>query len=234
MKKSTIIVPVYNEEKRASFFLQELIDFCQSTPDYFSVIFVNDGSTDNTLNILQPFADQNNFVRIISYTPNKGKGFAVKKAVLESTTDYILFIDADGSISPTVIPEMLQKLETYDVVVGSRALETSEAIQHPTRKFIGVIFNKLVNLIFWTGIQDNLCGVKGFTNKSALLLFSNLKTNRWVFDVEIFFRIKKEKLSLYQMPIFWEHKTGSKIKMYDPIIMFFNLITLRLKLLFNY
>lgn len=230
---TNIIVPLYNEEKRAPQFLSDLIKFCLKDSGKYCITFVNDGSTDNTLDILKPYINNYTFIHLISYQPNKGKGFAVKKAILESNTDFVIFIDADGSISPDEITNFTEKLKSFDVVVGSRALKQSEAIQHPARKLIGIIFNIIANSIFKTGIQDNLCGIKGFNIQTAHFLFNKLRTDRWIFDVELFYWIKKEKLLLCQIPIRWVYVSGSKIRVFDPALMFFNLITLRLKLLVN-
>jgi dolichyl-phosphate beta-glucosyltransferase len=233
MSRSNIIVPLYNEEERAALFLNELMRFCTSYPGSFLVTLVNDGSTDNTLTLLQSYRANNNFVEIISYSENKGKGYAVKKAVLETTEEYAIFIDADGSISPEEITKVLLKLKEYDVVVGSRAIKGSDVTQPIYRKLVGVTFNILVNLIVRTGLDDNLCGLKGFRRAAAVKLFKQLKTERWTFDVEILYRIKHSNFSLYEMPIYWIHKPGTKFKFYDPLFMLFNLIILRFRLLFE-
>lgn len=228
---TNIIVPLYNEEKRASSFITDLIEFCVKHPEDYRITFVNDGSTDNTAGLLEPLMKNHPFIHLIYYSPNRGKGYAIKQAVQQSgMDDYIIFIDADGSIAPEEILLFSEKLHTADVVVGSRAMEHSNAIQPPLRKLVGVIFNIIADTIFLRRIKDNLCGIKGFNKQAAALLFGKLITDRWVFDVELFYRIEKEKLVLLQVPIRWEHKTGSKIKLYDPFLMFINLVTLRIKL----
>ena len=233
MAQTTIIVPLYNEEKRAVTFLNELIEFCKFHEGLFKILLVNDGSEDGTLFLLKLIKKTNDdLVQIISYPENKGKGYAVRSAILTCKTEYVIFIDSDGSISTKEIPKILEELENFDVVVGSRALKNSKVNQPVYRKLTALIFNFLVNIIFSTNIQDNLCGIKGFNKHAAHILFSKLQTNRWIFDVEIFYRIRKEKFTLQQIPISWKYKNGSKIRFYDPFLMFINLIILRLKLTF--
>jgi len=228
----SIIVPLYNEEKRCKAFLSDLMAFSKNVKSY-EIIFVNDGSADQTLNMIHAVAKKNKQVRIISYSRNKGKGHAVRQGVLASKGEKIIFIDADGSTHPGEITGMLKSLDSYDVVVGTRSSSHSKVVQPFLRKFIGVSFNIYVNLLFAIRIQDTLCGFKGFKRSAALTLFQNLKSERWLFDVELFYKIRKRKLSLYQQPITWVHRKGSKFRIFDPLKMAFELLKLRLQLFFS-
>ena len=99
------------------------------------------------------------------------------------------------------------------------------------RKTLGIIFNSYVNVMFGIRVKDTLCGFKGFKRDAALKIFKNLKSNRWIFDVELFYKIRKNRLLLYQMPIYWVHKEDTKIKRLDPLKMFAELLFLRIKLI---
>lgn len=226
--KVSIIVPVYNEESRINPFLKDLR--ANLKPDW-EVIFVDDGSDDNTLNILKKFEVTNK--RIISYKNNRGKGFAVKTGVMVAKGDYVIFIDADGSIHPIQINSMLEYLKKYEVVVGTRASKDSEVKQPFLRKMIGVAFNMCVNFLYNIKIKDNLCGFKGFRKDIAKKLFSSLSSKRWIFDVELFYKIRKEDFSLYQIPIKWEHKKNSRISFTDPFKMGWELIVLKINIFKN-
>jgi dolichyl-phosphate beta-glucosyltransferase len=227
----SIIVPAYNEERRIKSFLESLIEFSRLELKNYEIIVVNDGSKDKTLNIIKKIANGTRNLRLISYEPNQGKGYAVKNAIFMSKGKNVLFIDADGAIKPNQIPNMIQKLKEYDIVVGDRGHKASQVKQAKTRKLTGIIFNFYVSILFNSKVKDNLCGFKGFRREAALELFSNLIDKRWLFDVEIFYKIKKaRKYNVYNLPIDWEHKTGSKISILDPIKMLFQLIKLRIKL----
>lgn len=228
-KECTIIVPMYNEEKRLPVFLPQLVAFVKRRKQY-TLLLVNDGSKDHTLEVAQKLTRSLTSTQIISYTPNQGKGFAVRKGMLAANTPYVLFIDADGSIQSEEIPRMLNYLKKHDVVVGDRYHPQSKLKRDPTRKIIGDVFNFLVWILFRYDAKDNLCGFKGFKQEAAHSLFKELKTTGWLFDVELFYRIKKKKYSLLKMPISWEHKEGSKIKPLDPLKMFFQLLVLRFRL----
>ncbi len=223
--KVSIIVPVYNEELRIKPFLRELKHVLK--PDW-EVIFVNDGSFDGTLEILEKFNIINK--SIISYKKNKGKGFAVKTGAMAAKGKYIIFIDADGSIHPSQINSMLKYLSQYEVVVGTRASKESKVKASFIRKILGIIFNSYVNFLYNIKIKDNLCGFKGFKRDVAKQLFANLLSERWIFDVELFYKIKKQGISLYQMPIKWVHKHNSKMHVIDPLKMIYELLKLKTKI----
>ncbi len=224
--RASIIIPAYNEESRIKPFLKELK---QSIKPDWEIIFVDDGSVDKTAGILKKFSIANK--KVISYKKNMGKGFAVKTGVAAASGDSIIFIDADGSIHPSQIGRMIDYLKKYDAVVGTRASKESKVKQSFFRKMTGICFNKYVGMLYGLKIRDNLCGFKGFKKDVAKKIFNGLQSYRWVFDVELFYKIRKSGLSLFEMAIRWEYRPDSRIKPTDPLKMAFELLYLRLKLL---
>ena len=226
--EASIIVPFYNEELRMKLFLNTLLNY--NNPNW-EFIFVDDGSKDQTLNTLKKYHFINK--KIISYKINKGKGYAVKAGVNIAKGRYIIFIDADGSIHPSQIKNMLRYLKKYDVVVGTRTSKESEVEVPFFRKCTGVTFNKYANLLFNINIDDTLCGFKGFKKEVAKNLFKNLIDNRWIFDVELFYKIRKNNYSLYIMPIRWAYSNKSKMTITDIIKIAITMLILRFKLMKN-
>lgn len=233
--RNSIIVPAYNEEKRSCGFVPDLLDFVRKKLPSSEVIIVNDGSKDKTAEKIKKFiseADAKSFAKVMGYNKNKGKGNAVAFGIKEAKGEKILFIDADGSIRPEEIPTMLEKLNKYDVVVGDRLSAKSKIKTNLIRKLTSFGFNLFVSVLFQDRFKDNLCGFKGFRKSAAKELFSDLLDKRWVFDVELFFKIKKRKYSLYSLPIKWKYVSGSKINMViDPFKWFLRLIKLRFQLI---
>src|SRR3989344_9465189 len=227
MLQASIILPCYNEEKRMRPFLNGLLKYNNPLWEF---IFVNDGSKDNTLNIMKSYGFNNK--KIISYKKNRGKGYAVRSGVIASRADKAIFIDVEGSIHPSQIRQMVRELDHYDVVVGDRTLKESKMVSPSYRKFTGISFNIISRILFNIKNKDSLCGFKGFRRKTIKNLFGNLISERWAFDVEIFYKIKKYKYSLLKMPIHWEHREGSKIfNAFEIIKVFISLFLLRLRLL---
>lgn len=225
----SIIVPAFNEEKRIGPFLKSLSLLSRKLRD-FEIIFVNDGSTDGTLAILNKFCRMDKHVRVISYMPNKGKGFAVRRGVLASKGRKIIFIDADGSIDPKNLLEMSKNLDSYEIVIGSRTHPSSKISQTPVRKVTSLLFNLSTGLMFGIGTGDKLCGFKGFRREAGLGLFKNLASTRWVFDIELLYLAKKKGYTLFQQPLEWVHKKDSKMKISDPLKIGMNLLSLRWEL----
>jgi dolichyl-phosphate beta-glucosyltransferase len=231
--ENSIIVPAYNEAHRSQRFLPALFDYVKKHVPSSEIIIVDDGSKDRTKEVISKLIKKKNasFARVIGYAENQGKGNAVSFGVHAAKGDKILFIDADGSISPEEIPKMLALLDEYDVVVGDRLSAKSKVKSTFLRKFFSFGFNSLVSLLFQYSYRDNLCGFKGFRRDVAKTVFSHLKDKRWVFDVELFFKIKRKEYSIYFLPIAWHHVAGSRINLFkDPLLWFVRLIRLRWQL----
>lgn len=224
--EQSIVVPFYNEELRMNAFLDELLNYDNPNCEF---IFVDDGSKDQTLNILKKYKFRNK--KIITYKKNRGKGYAVKTGVLTAKGKYIIFIDADGSIHPSQIKNMLKYLKKYDVVVGTRAAKKSDVKVPLFRQLSGIAFNKYANFLFNIDINDTLCGFKGFRREVAMNLFKNLIDDRWIFDVELFYKTRKNRYSLYAMPIKWEYRNKSKMTVTDVLKISVAMLILRLKLI---
>ena len=228
--KVSVVVPVYNEENRIYPFIADLDRYTKTIAD-MEVIFVNDGSSDGTIDILKKYAAHHRNTRIVSYSKNRGKGYAVKQGVAAATGEKIIFIDADNATRPNEITKMADLLDKFDVVVGDRTHPKSYVAQPSLRQATGKLFNFYANTLFGINVRDNLCGFKGFNRAAAKQLFRGMVSDRWIFDIELFYKIRKSGMSLGHMPIKWEHKEGTKIKFLDPFRMFFQLLFLRIKLI---
>jgi len=231
----SIIVPAYNEEIRIPKFLGNLLKFARKNLESYEIIVVNDGSKDRTKETVLNLIQGDNRAKLISYFDNMGKGHAVLQGVLKAKGKFILFIDADGSIKPQEILNLhgIYQKYNYDIVVGSR-ISTLSNITDPqplSRRLLSKIFNLYSNVLFQIKINDLLCGFKGFAHDVALQIFKDLKVYKWEFDVELLYKARKNGIIVYQLPIEWKHEEGSKMKIYDPIFIFLNLLKLRLRYL---
>ena len=112
MKKLTLIVPCFNEQEALPFFYKEATTVAGKLDYDYELLFVNDGSGDNTLNILKEFADKDAHVQYISFSRNFGKEAAMYAGFCNAAGDYVAVMDADMQDPPSLLPEMLKILET--------------------------------------------------------------------------------------------------------------------------
>lgn len=212
----SVVVPFYNEEIRMEPGLSQSLEYLQQNlKSPFEVIFVNDGSTDNTLAILEKVKNshQNLTIRIISYEQNRGKGYAVKTGVLCSEGEKIVVTDADFSISLTEIDRFIEELDRYDIVIGSKkhALTNTLVSQNALRRFLGKAFTVLVNSIFGLSYTDVTCGFKGFRSATAKDIFTKQITKRWSYDAEVLFLATRKGYRIKEIPVEWKHVQGGTI-----------------------
>jgi dolichyl-phosphate beta-glucosyltransferase len=226
MVKATVIVPFYNEERRAPPFLDLLVREARKHPDWL-VLLVDDGSRDRTGEMLHAYARKARNLRVLSYARNRGKAYAVSYGVRHARGPWTAFIDADGAISPDQLPLLLGKLREYDIAVGDRSHRESVIDQSRLRFLLGTGFNAYVRLLFDTGVWDHLCGFKAFRTPVAKRLFRQMKSSGWIFDVELFARARKAGYRVCRVPIRWRHIPGSKIRAWSPFLMALQLVKLR-------
>jgi hypothetical protein len=191
------------------------------------MLLVDDGSSDETHALMQRAAAEDPHIRVLQLSENQGKGGAVRAGVLASRGTKILFMDADGSISPDHIPEMVRLLDAHPIVTGDRHHPDSIIRQPPLRSITRWGFNGYVRCLFDTGVRDHLCGFKGFQRTAALQIFQDLRHLRWTFDVEILARARLLGLTVTTLPITWTYREGSKFRPWDPLVMMGRLICLR-------
>ena len=148
MKKISIIIPCYNEAETIPFFYKEIDKVSQKLKAHFEFIFVNDGSKDNTISIIKNYSKKDKRVKYIHFSRNFGKEAAMYAGLEYSKGDYVAIMDADLQDPPSLLPEMLNVLESkdneYDCVGTRRVTRIGEP---PIRSFFARIFYKLINKI---------------------------------------------------------------------------------------
>ena len=153
-KKISLIVPCYNEQESLPLFVEEIDRIISKMSIYsFEVIFVNDGSKDNTLNVIKEIVKTREYVRYISFSRNFGKEAAMFAGFKNSTGDYVAVMDADLQDPPALLPEMVRIIEEegYDSVATRRVTRKGEP---PIRSFFARMFYKIINKISDADIVD--------------------------------------------------------------------------------
>lgn len=236
IRSISIVFPCYNEASRLKYTFNDIKKFQEKkiTND-FEIIFVNDGSSDNTFQILKKYKNENaklnKKIKIISYQNNKGKGYALKKGIMIAKYDWILTLDTDISVSITQLSEWIKHKQINKekfIYFGSRNLIDSKIKFKMYRKLMGLIFITIIKIFFNINLSDTQCGFKLYRKDIARKLFSNLKMLDFTHDIEIVLISKKKGYRIKELPVNWIHKKGSKISVFkDSIKMFISLLKMK-------
>jgi dolichyl-phosphate beta-glucosyltransferase len=235
----SIIFPAYNEEKRLPPTLERTVTFLQQQPYDAEVVVVENGSTDQTVAVVEQFirhyatASATNRVTVRLLRSAKGKGAAVKLGMLEAAGEYLVMSDADLSVPIEDLPKFLPPAlpaGSFDVAIASR--EVPGAIRHGEpeyRHLMGRVFNFLVRVIAVPHVQDTQCGFKCFTRRAARFLFPLQQIDGWGFDVEILHIASRHGLKMVEIPVSWYYGQNSRIEpLRDTLNMVNELIKVRL------
>ncbi len=211
----SLVVPVYNEAGRIQSSLERMLRYFVSSGFSFEVIAVDDGSTDTSREKIAAVAQRDQRVRIVSFSTNHGKGFAVRQGVLKAEGEIVMFTDADLSTPMEEIEKAVQEiLGGLAVVIGSRQHPASEirVRQSYLRERIGRWFNWLVRGLLGLPFRDTQCGFKGFSRKAAREIFSRVRIDGFAFDVEVLLIARRLDYSVKEIPIRWSDSAASRIR----------------------
>jgi dolichyl-phosphate beta-glucosyltransferase len=209
----SVVVPAYNEAARIQGTLERLREYFDGQPYDWSVTVVSDGSTDGTDTLAMDFARANRRFAIVTYTPNRGKGYAVRRGMLTADGDLVLFTDADLAAPIEEVEKLLKYIDRAPIAIGSRPLKESwlERRQPLYRELLGRLANKLIQLLGVPGIHDTQCGFKLFRRDAAREIFRRVKLAGFSFDFESLMIARDLGFEVVEVPIRWAHQEGSKV-----------------------
>ncbi len=227
----TIVIPAYNESARITASLDHILLFSTQNQWDLEIIVVNDGSRDNTAEIVRDYARRNPSVQLLENPGNRGKGYSVRNGVLNARGDVILFTDADLSSPIEEAPKLFAALrQGADMAIGSRWLqvELQNKRQPLYRQVFGRIFNLLLRITLGLPYKDTQCGFKAFSRSTGEAIFSRQMIDRWGFDPEILFLARKMGYKIVEVPVEWAHDSRSKINpVTDGFKMFLEMLWIR-------
>jgi glycosyltransferase involved in cell wall biosynthesis len=227
----SIIIPAFNEGRRLGYTLEQVTAFIAQQHWRAEIIVVNDGSTDNTMELIREFANRNTAIRVVNNPGNRGKGFSVRNGMLNAHGDVLLFTDADLSAPISEAPKLLAAIEAgADVAIGSRWLDPSLQTHRQSllRQVLGRGYNLLMRLILGLNFKDTQCGFKAFRSNAARLIFRAQHIERWGFDPELLFLARRAGLKVKEVPIRWGHDRGTRIHPFsDGLQMFVEMLSIR-------
>lgn len=222
MKKISIIIPCYNEEKLITAVLEKVLQTRLNYNLEKQIVVVNDGSTDGSTNAINQFCERHPSVSSIHQQKNSGKGAAIKAALTRTDGDIIIIQDADFEYDPTDYNKMIQPIFDghADVVYGSRFIGAGP---HRVLFFFHTIGNKfltfLSNLFTGLNLTDMETGYKMF--RADVLKQIRLKENRFGFEPEVTAKASRiKRIRFYEVGIAYYGRTysdGKKIKWTDGV-----------------
>jgi dolichyl-phosphate beta-glucosyltransferase len=226
----SIVIPAYNEVRRLPRGLKLIRAYLEARKLDAEVIVVDDGSADGTAEIAERFRATLPALRVLRNDVNRGKGYSVRRGMLEARGRIALFTDADLSAPIEEADKLFAALESCDVAFGSRAVDRSltSARQSQLREVAGIIFNKLVQAVLWLPIVDTQCGFKAFVLDRARIVFEQQRIERFGFDPELLFLAARHGLRWVEIPVRWAHDADTKVHVFhDSLRMLRDLAQIR-------
>jgi dolichyl-phosphate beta-glucosyltransferase len=227
----SIVIPAYNESHRIGSTIEKILSFTEENCWDVEVLVVNDGSTDDTVRIVLQYAKKSSSVRLINNPGNHGKGYSVRNGVLQSRGELILFSDADLSSPIEDAPALFAAIrDGADAAIGSRWLRSELQIQRQPllRQFYSRVYNLLLRLLLGLHYKDTQCGFKAFNRRAALKVFPLQSIERWGFDPEILYLMKRFGFRVEEIPVKWAHREGTRLNpVRDGMSMFLEMLRIR-------
>ena len=178
MKKISIIVPCFNEKESIPAFHQETTHVLNQLNYEYNILFINDGSTDESLEVIKDLAQKDKHILFLSFSRNFGKESAMYAGFLNCDGDYVALMDADLQDPPSMLPKMIDILESgeYDSVATRR---TNRSGEPPIRSWFAKIFYKIINKISDADIVDGTRDFRLMNRKMVDAIVSMSEVNRF-------------------------------------------------------
>lgn len=238
MKRVTVVIPAFNEEKNLkSGVLKQVIEYFNDKKDHFNVLIVDDGSSDDTVEILEEqIRGKINFSILKNH--HQGKALTVMSGLLAASGEIVFFTDMDQATPISEIEKLLPEFDDgFDLVIGSRQGRRGAPL---VRKLAAWGFATFRNIILGLPFKDTQCGFKGFTKEAVEQIFTKMQ-KRWKnnistgaavnagFDVELLFIAKKKNLKIAEVPVEWHHVGTERVQLVkDAIEAIRDMIKIRL------
>lgn len=228
----SIVIPAFNESARLPATLDALYACMNRSGWSAEVIVVNDGSTDDTAEIVRKRAHSEPTLKLLQNPGNRGKGYSVRHGMLAATGKYLLFTDSDLSSPIAEAEKLFAALASgYDIAIGSRWLDGRSSQTRPQpiyRQFFGRCFNLTTRMIMSLPFADTQCGFKAFTRKAAMDVFALQTIEGWGFDPEILFIAMEHGYKIKEITVQWAHDARTRMSyLRNGVQMLAELLTIR-------
>ncbi len=234
--KISLVIPMYNESSIVEDTVKTVHNYmealCAELSCDYEILFSNDGSTDDCADIARRTAHTlgNDKIIVTGYAQNRGKGSAVRHAMLESTGDIVVCTDCDLAYGTEVIGNAVRRFDgTSELVIGSRKLE-GDGYEGYTfiRKLASKAYVVVLRVIAGFKLSDSQCGFKAYTGEAAHKIFAEMETDGFAFDIEVLMIAASLGYRIAEMPVKIINHRESKISVLsDSVKMFGDLLKIR-------
>lgn len=229
----SIVIPAYNEARRLPETIRLILDFAAREKTIREVIIVDDGSRDETASVVHAAPPHSIPLRLVGYRSNAGKGYAIRRGVMEATGDLILISDADLSTPIEELSKLIDAIARADLAIGSRALAQSDVRVEQAwyRQRMGKIFNALMGIITGLPFADTQCGFKLIRRDAARRVFEQAAIDRFAWDVEMLMIACQMGYRVEEVPVVWVNSSDSRVRIVrDSTRMLFDTLRMRIRL----
>jgi dolichyl-phosphate beta-glucosyltransferase len=213
----SVVVPAYNEEQTIEVTVTALRELLEAGGRPYEILVVDNASEDRTAERVEALGPG---VRLLRNDSNRGKGFSVRRGMLEATGELRLLCDADCGPSLASLPRMVEAIEDADVVVGSRIAPGAEVgrVQPLGRRLVGWPFIALTRLLLAEPTRDVYCGFKLWRGVAANAVFARARLDGWVFDAETLALARRLRYRVREVGIVWVNREASKLSILRTLV----------------
>jgi glycosyltransferase involved in cell wall biosynthesis len=211
----TVVIPAYNEEEVIGKTLDEVCDFISTRGLNWNVVISIDGN-DGTESIVSSYAATFSFISTMKSNARGGKGAAIKRVLNAINSDYVILMDADGSMSFQNVIENLHFLKEYDGIIFSR-YNNDNRIPF-IRRFLSRGFNILVQASLGIRVRDTQSGYKAFKSDIFVKSMRKVGSTNTFFDVALLYFLKQEKVLVKEIESHYNHRDESKFHAIGEVI----------------
>jgi len=235
----SVIIPVYNKADLLPSTLIDIDKYLRSVDFEYEILVINDGSIDNTAEIVHKFEPLIQKLRFINNNTHRGIGYVVRQGMQEAVGKLRLLMDADNSININHFSQMIPYFENqttkYDIVIGSRFIQGSKLIPFPPfyNRLLNNIENAFTRIFLLPNIRDARCGLRCFSHSAAKEIFNITKINRFTTDIETLVIGYKIGYKIKEIPIIYINNTLQSAKLWSYCVVLYDMLKIKVWIWMN-